>query len=115
MDLLFRWMMVLFTTPAAVKLWVWIGDGGCFQPISMNVWRTGTIYLAVMYSAPSSSSGADDIKNLMIWEIVRIAPFHLGIGLFSDKNVWASARLRALEKLLNPVYGWASRTMPLAR
>ena len=54
MGLLLRWMMVLFTTPAAVDLSVWIGDGGCFQPISIHVWRTGTLSLAVMYSAPSS-------------------------------------------------------------
>ena len=54
MDLLLRWVMVLVTTPAAVQLLVWIGDGGCFQPISIHVWRTGTLSLAVMYSAPSS-------------------------------------------------------------
>ena len=63
MDLLLRWMMVLFTTPAAVELLVWIGDGGCFQPISINVWWTGDIFLVVMYSAPSSFSAADGITN----------------------------------------------------
>ena len=87
MDFLLRWMMVLFTTPAAVELSVWIGDGGCFQPISINVWQTGIISLAVMYSAPSSASAADEMTNLMIWEIVRIAPFHLGVGSFSDKKI----------------------------
>ena len=51
-----------FTTPASVELSVWIGDGGCFQPIYINFWRTGTISLVVMYSAPSSTSAADDIK-----------------------------------------------------
>ena len=59
-------MMVLLTIPVAVELSVWIGDGGCFQPISINVWRTGTIYLAVMYSAPSSALAAEDMTNLMI-------------------------------------------------
>ena len=58
--------MVLLTTPAAVELSVWIGDGGCFQPISINVWRMGTIYLAVMYSDPSSASAAKDMANLTI-------------------------------------------------
>ena len=114
MDLLLRWMMVLFRTPAAIELSVWIRDGGCFQPISIYVWRTGTIKLDVMYSAPSSTSAVDDITNLMIWEIVRIAPFHLGVGSFSDKNMWAPARLRALYLLLNPESGCASRTMSLA-
>ena len=80
MDLLLRWMMVLLKTPAAVKFLVWIGDGGCFQPISIYVWRMGTIYMAVMYSAPSSASAAEYIANLMILAIVRIDPFHLGVG-----------------------------------
>ena len=66
MDLLLRWMMVLLATPAAVELSVWIGDEGCFQPIYINIWRVGTISLAVMYSAPSSASAAEDIKNLVI-------------------------------------------------
>ena len=87
MDLILHWMMVLFTTPTDVELSVWIRYGGCFQPISINAWRMGTISLAVIYRAPSSDSAAEDIKNLMIWAIVRISPFHLGVGLFSDKNV----------------------------
>ena len=86
MGLLLRWMMVLLTTSAAVGLPVWIGYGGCFQPISINVWRMGTIYLAIMYSAPSSASEAEDIKNFIIWAIVRIAPFHSGFGSFSEKK-----------------------------
>ena len=97
MDLILRWMMVLFTTPAAVKLLVWIEDGGCFQPIYINVWQMGTIYLSLMYSAPSSASAADDITNLMILAIVRTALFHSDVGSFSDKNMWSPARLRALD------------------
>ena len=114
MDLLLLWMMVLFTIPAAVELSVWIGDGGCFQPISINVWWTGTIYLAVMYRAPSSASLVDEITNVMIWETVRIAQFHLGVGSFSDKNMLAPAQLRALDSLLNPASEWAAMTMSLA-
>ena len=106
MDLLLRWMMVLFTTPAAVELSVWIGDGGCFQPISIHVWWTGDIFLVVMYIVPISPSEADDITNLMIWAIVRIAPLHLGVGSFSDKSMWAPARLRALDLLLNLASQW---------
>ena len=93
----------------------WIGDGGFFQPISINVWRMGTIILAVMYSANSYASEAEDTTNLLIWEIVRIAPFHLGVGSFSDKTMWAPARLRALGSLLNPSSEWAARIMSLAR
>ena len=77
--------MVLLTTTEAVELSVWIGEGGCFQPISINVWHMGTISLAVMYSAPSPASASEDMTNLMIWE----TPFHSGVGSFSDKNMWA--------------------------
>ena len=106
--------MVLFKTPADVKLLVWIGDGGCFQPISMNVWQMGIIFLAIMYIAPSFASAAEDITNMMIWAIVRISPFHLGVGSFSDKNMWAPARLHTLDSLLNSANEWAARIMSLA-
>ena len=45
--------------------------------------------------APSPTSVSEDIKNLTIWAIVRIAPFHSGVESFSDKNMWAPAQLRA--------------------
>ena len=115
MDLLFHWMMVSLTTPAALELSVWTGDEFCYQPISINVWRMGTISLAVMCSAPSSASAAEYITNLMIWEIVRIGPFHSGVGSFSDTTIWAPARLRALDLLLNPASEWAARIISLAR
>ena len=115
MDLLFCWMMVFLTTPADVELLVWIGDGGCFQPISIHFWRMGTISLAVMYSAPSSASAAEDMTNLMIWAIVRIGLFHSGVGSFYDKNIWAPERLRALDLLLDPEFELAARTMSLAQ
>ena len=102
-------------TPSAVELSVWIGDGGYFQPIYINVWQMGTIFLAVIYSAPSYASTVEDITNVMIWAIVRTAPFHLGVGSFSDKNMWDPARLRALDSLLNPASQWAARIMSLAR
>ena len=113
MDLLLRWMMVLFTTPLDVELSVQTGDGGFPQHILMSVWRTGIISLSVMYSAPSSCSEADGIINLMIWAIVRTALLHLGVGVSSDKNVWSPARHRAFDLLLNPVSERAARTMSL--
>ena len=77
-------MMVLFITPSSVKLSVCNRDGGFLQPILMSVWWTGIISLDVIYSAHRSASAADDIINLMIWAIVRTAPFHLGVGVSSD-------------------------------
>ena len=108
-------MMVLLTTPAAVEFSVWTGDGGCFQTIYINFWLMGTISLAIMYSAPSSASAAEDMTNLMIWETVRIGLFHSGVGSFSDKNIWAPVRLHALDSLFNPASEWAFRIMSLAR
>ena len=115
MDLLFRWIMVLLTTPAAVELSAWTGDVGCFQTISINVWWMGTISLAVMFSAPSSSSAAENMTNLMIWAIVRIGLFHLGVGSFSYKNIWARERLRAMDLLLDSVSEWAARIMSMSQ
>ena len=115
MYLLFRWMVVLLTNPAAVELLVWIGDGGCFQHISMNVWRMGTISLAVMYIAPSSASAAEDMTNLIFMGNYEYRPFHSGVGSFSDKNICAPAWLRALDSLLNPASEWAAMIMSLAR
>ena len=110
-DLLLCWMMVLFITPSAVKLSVWTGDGGCFRPILMIFWWTRIIYLAGIYSAPISASAADDITNLMIWAILRTAPFHLGAGVSSDKYIWSPVRIPELDSLLNPESEWSARTI----
>ena len=74
--------MVLLTTAADVELLAWIGDGGCFQPISIKVWRMGTISLDVMYSAPISASVAEDMTNLMILAIVRKGTSTQALGSF---------------------------------
>ena len=87
-------MMVLLTTPAAVELSAWTSDVDCFQTISINVCRMGTISLAVMYSTPSSASAAENMTNLMIWAIVRIGPFHSGVGSFSE-NIYMGSRTAA--------------------
>ena len=68
-------MIVSLMNPAAAELSVWIGDLGCFHPISLSAFLSGIISLAVMYSPASSASAADAITNLMIWEIVRTGLF----------------------------------------
>ena len=62
----------------------------------------GLVTFAVSYRAPISASAADDITNLMIFATVRTGPFHFGSGSFSDKKMWAPARLRPFDSLLNP-------------
>ena len=83
----FGWI-VLFTTPHAVELSTWIGVGGCLCPNSSSRCRIGTASRALMYSAPSSASAADDMTALMIWETVNTAPLFGGSSLSSkQKNV----------------------------
>ena len=66
MDLSFLDTIVPLTMPSAVVLSVYIGDGGCGQPISMRVLRSATIFCAVVKRAPNLASAADVITNLMI-------------------------------------------------
>ena len=64
MDLVFRAIIVSFTTPAAIELSVCIGVGGCGYSISIRIWHIGTSSFDVMNMAPSSYSAADDMKHL---------------------------------------------------
>ena len=52
-----------------------------------------------MNMAPISASAADDMKNLMTWEIVNMGPFHIGIGSSSAMKTWAPAWLHPLDSL----------------
>ena len=87
MDLSFLDIIVPLTTPSAVVLLVCTGDGGCGQPILMRVLRSATIFYAVVKRTPNSASAADVITNLMIFTIVRIAPFHHGNGSSSARKM----------------------------
>ncbi len=55
--------MVLFVTPIAVELLVCMGLCGCGHPMSMRVWRWGTILPAAMNNAASSASAAKAMTN----------------------------------------------------
>ena len=86
---------LLFTTPNAVVLSIWIGVGGCLCPISSSNCRCGMASCELIKSAASSASAADDITARMICEVVCIAPLFVGNSSFSDKKKWPPARLRA--------------------
>ena len=87
-DLIRLTMIVLLHTPtAAVKLLVWMGDVGCCQFISISIWWSGTISLAVMKRASSSDSAAEDVTNLMTWATVRTGPLNLGKGSSSERKI----------------------------
>ena len=55
--------IVLFLTPSAVELLVWRGVLGWGQPISMSVWRNGTMYFATMKIPASSNSASEDMTK----------------------------------------------------
>ena len=86
-------MMFFFAIPTAVELSHQVGVLSCGQPISMRVWRRVTISLAQMKRPSSSASAAKDMKNMMIFAILRTGPFILLTGKFSDKIMCAPARL----------------------
>ncbi len=77
--------MILFVTPTAVQLSVWIGLRGCGHPMSMRVCRWGTILQAAIKSAASSALAAKAMINLMMFASVRTLPLKRGVGLSSEK------------------------------
>jgi hypothetical protein len=77
--------MVLFVTPAAVELSVWIGLHGCHHPMSTRVCWWETILRAAIKSAASSASAAEAMINLIMVAIVRSVPFKHGVGSLSER------------------------------
>ena len=86
-------------TPTAVGLSVCIGDRPWGHFILMRFCRRVTILLAVINRVASSASAAEDMKNLMIWEILSIGPLNHGLGSFLEKKIFAPARVCALGTL----------------
>ena len=78
--------MVLFVTPTAVELSVWIGDFAWGQPILMRVWRRGGIQLAVMNRADSLALAAEDMTNLIISAMARTGPLKAGVEVVLGKG-----------------------------
>ncbi len=77
--------MVLFVTPTAVELSVWIGLRGFGHPMSMRVCLWGIILQAAIKSAASSALAAKAMTNLMIVAIVRTMPLKRGVGSSSKR------------------------------
>jgi hypothetical protein len=71
--------MVLFVTPTAVELSVWIGLRGCSHPMSMRVCWWGTILWAAIKSVASSALVAKAITNLMMGKFGRTALLKHGV------------------------------------
>ncbi len=86
--------IVLFVTPTAVELSVWIGVCGCGHPMSLRVCRWGTISRAIIKHAASSASATKAMKNLIMVAIVRTAPLKRGDGSSSKRKICAPALLQ---------------------
>ena len=93
----------------------WRGIGGFFHHISVRVFHSGTISLAVRNKAVISASAADDTTYFIIWAMVRRGPFQRGMESFSDKKMWAPAQLIDLVSLAKPASECAARIISLDR
>ena len=85
-DLVALFTIVLLVNPTAVELSVWMGVLACGHPISINVLRSGIIFLAVVYNAAIPSSDAYPITVFMLCAIVKIGPLSLRFGSFSKRK-----------------------------
>ncbi len=106
--------MVLFVTPTAVELSVWIGLHGCGHPMSMRICRWEPITQAAIKSAASSALAAKAMTNLMMAAIVRTATLKRGVGLSSERYICAPALLHDLVSLRYPASACVQSTMSLA-
>ena len=68
-----------FITASAIELSVCMGVGGCLCPSSSKIIRIYTASRAIMYSAASSASVAEDITCLMTCAIFKMAPLFGGM------------------------------------
>ena len=80
-------MIVLLTDPSAVELSTWIGDHGCFHPISSNALRSGTISCAHLKSAAVSASPADAYTDRRTVEFDCTGPLDCGMGSSLEKKM----------------------------
>jgi hypothetical protein len=87
--------ILLVSSACALKLSVWMEVHDCECPIYLSVLHMDTTVLALMNSAPSLASAADDITALIICEIFNTAPLFMGISFVPAMNIWPPALLQA--------------------
>ena len=76
----------LVMTASAMALLVCIGVGGCLCPILPRMILISTASLAMMYSAASSASVANDMTCFIMCAMLRIALLFAGIPVSSDRK-----------------------------
>ena len=87
--------ILLVSSACAVELSVCMGIRVWGWPNSSSIVRMETAGFVLTNNAPSSASAADDMTDLIICDMLRMAP--LFIGILSSPPMWSPARLRALD------------------
>ncbi len=88
--------IVLVSRACAVELSVWMGVFVCGLPSSLSVLRIDTSILALMNTALSLASAAEDITALLIiCNKLSTAQLLVGISSCSAMNMCPPARLQA--------------------
>ena len=103
------------SSACAVELLVWMGVHGCGCPNSSSVHCMDTAVLALMKSAPSLASAADDITALIICEMFNTAPLLIGISSIPAMNIWPPALLQAFGSDRQDALLWITSFILLAR
>jgi hypothetical protein len=94
--------ILLFITPSAVVLSVWIGVRGCGWPILVSICQRYTASFAFKNNAPNSASAAKDYTAFMIVAFVMIPLLLGGSWSLFDRKKCPPALLLAFFSLQNP-------------
>ncbi len=98
----------------AVELLVCMGVQVCGCPISLRAHCMETTVLALMNSAPSLASAANEITALIICNMLSTAPLLMGMFSLPAMNMWPPALLQALGSDRYDVLMWIMSLMLLA-
>ncbi len=83
------------SSACAVELLACIGVRVCGWRNSLSVVYIEMAVFALMNSAASSASAADDIIDFVTCKMLRTVPLLIGISSFPAMNMWPPAQLRA--------------------
>ncbi len=106
--------ILLVSRACAVALSVWMGVSVCGWPSSLIILCIGTVILALMNSAPSLASAAEDITALIICNMLSTAPLLVGIFSCPAMNMCPPAWLQAFGLGRQEALLWIASTILLA-
>ncbi len=89
-------IILLVSSAWAVELSVCMGVQVCGYPISSKMRCMETAVLALMNSAPSLASAANDNTALIICDVLSTTQLLMGMSSLPAMNMWPPALLQAL-------------------